>query len=167
MIYESSPQPITWNKLYASNASPGHSSPNKALRKDRGSIFNEKIDPATGVRISLLAHPLILLRLVHSLAAPGGNCGTKVENRFLRKCLIFIILARFSGETGSIGPPKNGLIALCDQSRTDECPLFSIVSKSFMMTRTSSPRYPPQLSKDQNLEVRGEDFPRKKIFLAN
>ena len=37
---------------------------------------------------------------------------------------------------------------------------------NFEMTRTSGPRYPPQLS-DQNLEVRGEDFPRNKIFLAN
>jgi len=34
-----------------------------------------------------------------------------------------------------------------------------------MTTRTSGTRYPPQLSKDQNLEVRGEDFPRKKYFL--
>ena len=41
MIYESSPQPITWNKLYASNASPENTSPKKALRKDR-SIFNSK-----------------------------------------------------------------------------------------------------------------------------
>jgi len=41
MIYESSPQPITSNKLYASNASPENSSPKKALRKDR-SIFNSK-----------------------------------------------------------------------------------------------------------------------------
>ena len=29
-------------------------------------------------------------------------------------------------------------------------------------TRTSGPRYPPRLS-DQNLEVRGEDFPRNRI----
>ena len=41
MIYESSPQPITWNKLYASNASPENSSPKKALQKDR-SILNSK-----------------------------------------------------------------------------------------------------------------------------
>jgi len=41
MIYESSLQPITWNKLYASNASPENSSPKKVLRKDR-SIFNSK-----------------------------------------------------------------------------------------------------------------------------
>ena len=44
-----SSQPISWNKLYASNASPENSSPKKALQKDR-SIFNStKIDPATGV----------------------------------------------------------------------------------------------------------------------
>ena len=41
MIYESSPQPITWNKLYVSNTSPENSSLKKALRKDR-SIFNSK-----------------------------------------------------------------------------------------------------------------------------
>jgi len=61
MIYESSPQPITWNKLYTSNASPENSSPKKALRKDR-SIFNSKnwschrrnTRPANRVRISSL-----------------------------------------------------------------------------------------------------------------
>jgi hypothetical protein len=42
---------------------------------------------------------------------------------------------------------------------------MSIWFRPFMTTRTSGTRYPPQLSKDQNLEVRGEDFPRKKYFL--
>jgi len=32
---------------------------------------------------------------------------------------------------------------------------------------TRGPRYPPKLSKDQNLEVRVENFPRKKRILAN
>jgi len=44
------------------------------------------------------------------------------------------------------------------------------VTKSdlFCQTRTSGPRYPPKLSKDQNLEVRGEDFPRpRQHYLAN
>ena len=48
MIYESSPQLITWNKLYASNASPENFSPKKAIRNDL-SFFNSKIDSATGV----------------------------------------------------------------------------------------------------------------------
>jgi len=48
MIYESSPQPITWNKLYASNASPENSSPKKALQKI-ARFSTQKIDPATGV----------------------------------------------------------------------------------------------------------------------
>jgi len=48
MIYESSPQPITWNKLYVSNASPENSSPKKALQKI-ARFSTQKIDPATGV----------------------------------------------------------------------------------------------------------------------
>jgi len=40
-----------------------------------------------------------------------------------------------------------------------------INSSVFLNTRTYGPRYHPQLSKDLNLWVRGEDFPRKKHFL--
>jgi len=52
-----------------------------------------------------------------------------------------------------------------------DCPLNKDASLHFfrwfgsISMRTSGPRYPPQLSKDLNLEVRGEDFPRKKHFL--
>ena len=39
--------------------------------------------------------------------------------------------------------------------------------KTLIETRTSGPRYPPQLSKDQNLEVRGEGTGTRPDYLVN
>ena len=84
-----------------------------------------------------------------------GMFGAACESRTSEQMIQCQWYQFFSTSTGVCNAQRfRALIALRQMFQ------FSSISRiSFILTRTSDPRYPPQLS-----EVRGEDFPRKKTF---